>query len=315
MSETVVKINNLVKRYKELIAVDNFNMEIKKGEIFGLLGPNGSGKTTTINCILSLLQYDKGDIEIFGEKMSPKRNDIKRRIGIVSQNVAVFEELTVYENIDYFCGLYINDKAKRKQYVEEAIDFVSLGDFKKFYPKKLSGGLLRRLNIACGIAHKPELIIMDEPTVAVDPQSRNSILEGIEKLNEQGATIIYTSHYMEEVEQICSRILIMDSGKAVALGTKEELKGKIKNTEVIFVDIKKIDEEHIKNLLNYNHIYSVAHENNQLVIKCSGGKHNITNVVEYLSDNNISYDRIYSQLPTLNDVFLEITGKELRDGE
>ena len=175
MAETVVKIDNLVKRYKELIALDHFDLEIKKGEVFGLLGPNGSGKTTTINCLLSLLAYDKGDIEIFGEKMSPVNYGVKKRIGVIMQNVAVFDELTVYENIDYFCGLYITDKATRKKYVDDAIAFVGLEDFVKFHPKKLSGGLLRRLNIACGIAHKPELIILDEPTVAVDPQSRNKI--------------------------------------------------------------------------------------------------------------------------------------------
>ena len=194
MAESIVKIENLVKRYKELIAVDHFNLDIRKGEVFGLLGPNGSGKTTTINCMLSLLNYDKGDIELFGKKMTPTSYDIKRRIGIISQNVAVFDELTVYENIDYFCGLYIRDKELRKKYIDEAIDFTGLGDFVKFRPKKLSGGLLRRLNIACGIAHKPELIILDEPTVAVDPQSRNKILEGILELNKNGATIIYTSH-------------------------------------------------------------------------------------------------------------------------
>jgi ABC-2 type transport system ATP-binding protein len=240
MGETVVSIQNLVKRYKEIVALDHFNLEIQQGEIFGLLGPNGSGKTTTMNCLLSLLSYDQGDIEIFGEKMSPERYDLKRRIGVVMQNVAVFEELTVYENIDYFCGLYIRDKALKKQYVEEALQFVELGDFRKFYPKKLSGGLLRRLNIACGIAHKPELIILDEPTVAVDPQSRNKILEGIVELNRQGATIIYTSHYMEEVEQICSRILIMDKGKNLALGTANELKQKIKNSENVMIDTRNL---------------------------------------------------------------------------
>jgi len=156
--------------------------------------------------------------------MSPDAYDIKRDIGIVMQNVAVFNELTVFENINYFCGLYVPNKKELKALVEEAIEFVGLNEFRKFYPKKLSGGLLRRINIACGIAHKPKLIILDEPTVAVDPQSRNKILEGIMRLNELGATIIYTSHYMEEVEQICSRIMIMDKGKSVAMGTKEELK-------------------------------------------------------------------------------------------
>jgi len=152
--------------------------------------------------------------------MTSTSYDLKREIGVVMQNVAVFDEMTVYENIDYFCGLYIRDKETRKQYVEDAIAFVELQDYKKFLPKKLSGGLLRRLNIACGIAHKPKLIFFDEPTVAVDPQSRNKILEGIVELNKKGATIIYTSHYMEEVEQICSRILIMDKGQKVALGKK-----------------------------------------------------------------------------------------------
>ena len=170
-----------MKKYKELTAVDHLSLEIKKGEIFGLLGPNGSGKTTTISCLLSLLAYNEGNIELFGKPMTPVSYDSKAKIGVILQNVAVFDELNVYENIDCFCGLYIKDKAKRRQYVDEAIEFVGLKDFTKFKPKKLSGGLLRRLNIACGIAHKPELIILDEPTVAVDPQSRNKILEGIEE--------------------------------------------------------------------------------------------------------------------------------------
>ncbi|MCR5201494.1 MAG: ABC transporter ATP-binding protein [Lachnospiraceae bacterium] len=311
--DTVVKVTNLVKRYKELIAVDNFSFEVKQGEIFGLLGPNGSGKSTTINCILSLLKYDKGEIEIFGEKMQGEKPELLKRIGLVGQNVAVFDELTVYENINFFCGLYIKDKDKRKALVDEVIDFVELNDFKKFYPKKLSGGLLRRLNIACGIAHKPELIIFDEPTVAVDPQSRNKILEGIKKLNKEGATIIYTSHYMEEVEEICTNILILDKGKEVARGTTQELKNMIKNTENVIVDSRNITEEAIKDIKNLSHIYKVTYENNVLTIKCNGGKHNISHVLNYLDDNSIKYDRIYSELPTLNDVFLEITGKELRD--
>ena len=245
MAKTVVKIENLVKRYKELIALDHFNLEIKEGEIFGLLGPNGSGKTTTINCLLSLLSFDKGTIEIFGEKMTPSNYKIKKQIGIIMQNVAVFNELNVYENIDYFCGLYITDKSLRKQYVQEAIEFAGLQDFIKFHPKKLSGGLLRRLNIACGIAHKPKLIILDEPTVAVDPQSRNKILEGIAELNRNGATIIYTSHYMEEVEQLCTRIAIMDKGKNLAIGTKDELKKMIKNTETVTIEVLDLSLIHI----------------------------------------------------------------------
>ena len=313
MNTPVIKIENLVKRYHELVALDHFNLEIEEGEIFGLLGPNGSGKTTTINCILSLLSYDKGSIQVFGKEMHPDSYDIKRQLGVVMQNVAVFDELTVYENIDYFCGLYVKDKALRKQYVEEAIDFVGLNEFRKFYPKKLSGGLLRRLNIACGIAHKPKLIFLDEPTVAVGPQSGNKILEGILELNRQGATIIYTSHYMEEVEQICTRIAIMDKGKNLAIGTNEELKQMIKKSEIISVDILDIAEEDINAIRKLPHVYDVIFANHQLQVLCSGGKHNLIRVLDYLQSRDLSFGRVYSELPTLNDVFLEITGKELRD--
>lgn len=313
MSTPVVKVENLVKRYKELIAVDHFNLEIREGEILGLLGPNGSGKTTTINCILSLLSYDKGTIEVFGKEMQPDSYDSKRKIGVVMQNVAVFDALNVYDNIDYFCGLYIKDKQLRRQYVEEAIEFVGLSDYKKFYPKKLSGGLLRRLNIACGIAHKPKLIFLDEPTVAVDPQSRNRILEGILELNRQGATIVYTSHYMEEVEQICTRIAIMDKGKNLATGTTDELKQMIKKKEIISIEILDISDEDILALKELKSVYDVTYENHKLTILCSNGKHNLIHILDYLQTKNLSFGRVYSELPTLNDVFLEMTGKELRD--
>ena len=313
MSTPVIKVENLVKRYKELIAVDHFNLEIREGEILGLLGPNGSGKTTTINCILSLLSYDKGTIEVFGKEMQPDSYDSKRKIGVVMQNVAVFDALNVYDNIDYFCGLYIKDKQLRRQYVEEAIEFVGLSDYKKFYPKKLSGGLLRRLNIACGIAHKPKLIFLDEPTVAVDPQSRNRILEGILELNRQGATIVYTSHYMEEVEQICTRIAIMDKGKNLATGTTDELKQMIKKKEIISIEILDISDEDILALKELKNVYDVTYENHKLIILCSNGKHNLIHILDYLQTKNLSFGRVYSELPTLNDVFLEMTGKELRD--
>ncbi len=311
--KTVVEVKDLVKRYKELVALDHFQLSIKEGEIFGLLGPNGSGKTTTIHCILGLLSYDKGEIQVFGKKMKSNAYDIKREIGVVMQNVAVFDELTVYENVDYFCGLYINDKQTRKQYVEEAIAFAGLEDYVKFYPKKLSGGLLRRLNIACGIAHKPKLIFFDEPTVAVDPQSRNKILEGIRKLNEDGATIVYTSHYMEEVESLCGRIVIMDHGKAIASGTPNELKAMIQNKETVQVEIPKLEKEQRNVLASLPHVYEASYEDTILKLCFDGGNANLIHVLNCLQENNVKYGRIYSELPTLNDVFLEITGKELRD--
>lgn len=309
----VVKIENLVKRYGDLIAIDHLNLNVKEGEIFGLLGPNGSGKTTAINCILALLKFDKGRIEVFGEEMTPTNYKAKRDIGIVMQNVAVFDELTVYENIDYFCGLYVTDKKERKELVERAIVFVGLEDFKKFTPKKLSGGLLRRLNIACGIAHNPKLIILDEPTVAVDPQSRNHILEGIKKLNAEGATIIYTSHYMEEIEQLCTSIAIMDKGKIIAEGTKEEIKSMINHGEKILIEAFDLKENHLKNINLLPNITSVNYADNLLTIKTKSGNSSLGEIVNYIGENKISYGKIYSEQPTLNDVFLEITGKELRD--
>ncbi len=309
----IVEVKNLVKRYDKLLALDHLNLAVKKGEIFGLLGPNGSGKTTAINCILSLLKYDKGSIEIFGKPMRPDAYDIKKNIGIIMQNVAVFEELTVYENISYFCSLYVKDKKEVKQLTEEAIVFVSLQDFTKFLPKKLSGGLLRRLNIACGIAHKPGLIILDEPTIAVDPQSRNKILERIKKLNENGATVIYTSHYMEEVEQLCSRISIIDKGKVIATGTKDELKNMISLGEKITVEAYNLKEEQLDEMMRISNIAQVDYSDNLLEIKSKKGKNNLIHILDYLQSHDINFGKIFTEMPTLNDVFLEITGKELRD--
>ena len=311
MSE-IIKVDGLVKRYKELIAVDNFSMSVNEGEILGLLGPNGSGKSTTINCILSLLEFDKGTITIMGKEMSPKAYDIKSQIGVVPQEVSVFEELTVYENIDFFCGLYIKDKEERKKKVQEAIDFVGLNEFKKFRPKKLSGGLKRRLNIACGIAHNPKIIFFDEPTVAVDPQSRNKILEGIEELREKGATIIYTSHYMEEVEQLADRVIIIDKGQLIAEGSVDKLKSMIKKSEMIKIEAKGISEEDLEKLRRLDNIFSVNYDGKYLKVEAGKGN-NLVEIIKVLEEKGYKMKNVYSEQPTLNDVFLELTGKELRD--
>lgn len=311
--ENIIEVKNLTKKYKDLTAVDDLSFEVKKGEILGLLGPNGSGKSTTINCLLSLLYFDNGSIKLFGKEMKPDSYDLKSKIGVVFQDVSVFNELTVYENIDYFCGLYISDKNKRKQYVEDAIRLVGLENFKNFYPEKLSGGLLRRLNIACGIAHKPELIFLDEPTVAVDPQSRNNILDGIKKLRDNGSTIVYTTHYMEEVELICDRIIIIDKGKLIASGTADELKELSNIEEKVTVEMSEFDTSFIPKIQKLDNVDEVKYSNNILHVTYHSGKNNITEMMEYLRNNNIKYNKIYSERPTLNDVFLELTGKELRD--
>ena len=242
MNQTVVKIENLVKRYKDVLALDHFNLEIEEGEVFGLLGPNGSGKTTTINCLLSLLTYDKGTIEVFGKPMRPDSYSLKRNIGVVMQNVAVFEELTVYENIDYFCGLYVKNKTERRKLVGEAIEFVGLEDYTKFLPKKLSGGLLRRLNIACGIAHQPKLIIMDEPFVGLDPKAVFDMKEIMREMCKEGKTIFFSTHILEVAEKLCSRVAIIKQGKIVKVGNMEEVKGD-ESLEKVFLEL---DEENLE---------------------------------------------------------------------
>ena len=311
--ESVIKVKNLTKLYKKKKAIDDLSFDVYKGEILGFLGPNGSGKSTTINCILSLLNFSKGTIEIFGKEMKPNAYDLKRKIGVVFQDVAVFNELTVYDNIDYFCGLYINDNDKRKKYIDDAINLVGLQEFKKYYPKQLSGGLLRRLNIACGIAHKPEIIFLDEPTVAVDPQSRNNILDGIKKLRADGATIVYTTHYMEEVEIICDRVIILDKGKIIASGTNDDLKELARIKEKITVESKEIESVHLNQIKNLPEVQDVNYEDGILKIAYANEKNNLENIIDYLKSNKIKYRKIYSERPTLNDVFLELTGKELRD--
>lgn len=309
----IIEVKNLTKEYKNLKAIDNLSFDVFEGEILGLLGPNGSGKSTTINSILQLLNYSSGSIKIFGHVMKPDSYEIKKDIGVIFQEVAVFQELTVYENIDYFCGLYIRDKEIRRKYVMDAINLVGLNDFIKFYPKELSGGLLRRLNIACGIAHKPKLIFLDEPTVAVDPQSRNNILDGIKKLRDEGATIVYTTHYMEEVEIICDRIIILDKGKIIAKGTTDELKTLAKLEEKITVEVKNISEEILKEIKEFKTVLDLNYQGNTLVIVYKKGKDNLGELIDYLHEKKVAYSKIFSERPTLNDVFLKLTGKDLRD--
>lgn len=311
--QKTIEVKNLTKKYKNKKAVDHLSFSVLEGEILGLLGPNGSGKSTTINCILSLLHFDEGTITIFGHEMKPNAYAIKKEIGVVFQDIAVFDELTVMDNIDYFCGLYIKDRKLRETYVMDAIQLVGLEEFKKYYPKQLSGGLLRRLNIACGISHKPKLIFFDEPTVAVDPQSRNNILDGIKTLREEGATIIYTTHYMEEVELLCDRVIILDRGTIIASGTIDELKTLSSMEEKISVEGIELDEEMIKEIKKCKYVEQVRYDNSVLVVTYKKGKNNLTDLMDYFKEKKIVYNKIFSERPTLNDVFLELTGKELRD--
>ena len=298
----VVEVKNLTKKYNEKsIALDDVSLDIKEGEILGILGPNGSGKTTLINSILGLIKYQKGDIKLFGKSLD---NETKSKIGIVPQELAFFDTLSAEENIDFFCSLYIKDSKLRKQYVKEAIDFVALNGHEKKTAKSLSGGLQRRLNIACGIVHKPTLIFLDEPTVAIDPQSRNFILEGLKTLNKNGATIVYTTHYMEEAEILCDRIAIMDIAKFSMIGTKSEIMEKMNIKSIIHLSLENPNDssklpEKIRNIKENEYILPFDYSLDELL--------------SYLKDNNIKYNMEQVLTPTLNDLFLILTGRKLRD--
>lgn len=309
----VVEVENLVKRFDRLIALDHLDIKIEEGEIFGVLGPIGCGKTTLINCILSLYHIDKGQVKVFGEKMSLSANHIKKRLGFVMQYPAVFNELTVSENITYFCSLYINDKNAVRRLVSEVIEFLDLQGFEGFYPQKLSTGLLSRLNMACGIVHKPDFIILDEPTFSADPQSRNKILSCVKQLNQGGATILYSSHSMEEVESLCHRIAMLDKGKLVACGSADELKNMISLGEKITVEAFSITENQVSELRRLPNVSSVVYEDNKLRIHSKKGKNNLIYILDYLQRNEIQFGKMFTEMPTLNDVFLEITGKDIKD--
>lgn len=245
--------------------------------------------------------------------MTPENYAVKAMIGVVPQDVAVFEELSVQENIDYFCGLYVADKEKRQGLIEEVIQLVGLENFVTFHPGELSGGLKRRLNIACGIAHKPRLIFLDEPTVAVDPQSRNKILESIKELNRQGATIVYTTHYMEEVEILCDQIVIMDQGQVIAKGTKESLKDMVRTADRLTIDIPLLPDHVLVAIQNTITANGIVYKDGQLQVTTTELNAVLLPILTLLQAEKISYGKIATKEATLNDVFLEITGKELRD--
>ncbi|KYO68593.1 ABC transporter ATP-binding protein [Thermovenabulum gondwanense] len=309
----IVKVEGLTKRFGDIIALDNVNLEIEEGEIYGLLGPNGAGKTTAINIICGLLNVDKGRVYVFEKEIRQAADYIKRNIGIVPQDIAIYGDLSAYENVRFFASLYGLKGKELKESVEMALEFVGLIDKAKEMPNRFSGGMKRRLNVACAIAHKPKLIIMDEPTVGIDPQSRNHILESVKKLNKMGSTIIYTSHYMEEVEAICTKISIMDHGKIIAEGTKEELISMVTDTNTTFITVGSvvgIDEEKLKEITGVK-----AVEINENVVKIISSRDvcNLDKIIQYFTSKDIPIKNIKSEIPDLETVFLTLTGRKLRD--
>ncbi|MGG1574715.1 ABC transporter ATP-binding protein [Fictibacillus sp. NRS-1165] len=309
----VLEINNLTKKFGDFIAVDNMSLTIKVGEIFGFLGSNGAGKSTTINMIVGLLRSNEGEIKILGKNIANHSKFAKMNIGIVPQDLAIYEDMTAYENVRFFAGLYGLRGAELNNRVTEALDFVGLHDKQKSFPKNFSGGMKRRLNIACAIAHQPKLIIMDEPTVGIDPQSRNYILNSVRKLNEKGCTVIYTSHYMEEVEEICSRIAIVDHGKVIAEGTKEQLKAIITDTKDIWVNVKSNESIEENELKEINGVNTVQVEENIIKINSQAEVGNLNKIIQYFINREIEIRSLQEQAPNLETVFLTLTGRNLRD--
>lgn len=309
----VIEIKNLVKRYDKIIALDYLNLMVKEGQIHGILGPAGSGKTTLTDCILGLKKYDKGSILLWGKKMERDSYELKRDIGVVLEEEAVFEELTLYENISYFCSLYLGDKQKVKEYTKETIEFLGLEDFIRLYPKKLSPGLLRRLNFACGIVHKPKLLILDEPIEDTDPHSKKKIMDSIVELKNRGTTILYFSQEIDEIEQLCTEITMLDKGKVIAQGTKEELKDMISLGEKITVEVYSLSENQLKDISQLPNVSGTEYNNQSLIIRAKKGRNNLMTLLDYLQEQKIPFGRIITEMPTLDDVYLEITGKELKD--
>lgn len=314
MIVSIVVLDQVSKSFGDVTAVDKVSLKIMEGEIFGLLGPNGAGKSTTINMMTGLLTVEKGRIRILGKDIQKNKKEAKANIGIVPQDIAIYEDLTSLENVKFFAGLYGLKGRELEDAALEALEFTGLSDRRKEFPKNFSGGMKRRLNIACAIAHKPKLIIMDEPTVGIDPQSRNHILQSVKTLNKMGSTIIYTSHYMEEVEEICSRIAIMDHGKVIALGTCEELKNLINDRDIVMVTVSDpasmVSAEKIREIPG---VEAVDISENTVKITSAREVANLDRIILYFIKNNIAIKGVESKTPDLETVFLSLTGRKLRD--
>lgn len=309
----ILEVKNLVKRYGETLAVDNVSFSIKEGEIFGLLGPNGAGKTTAINTIIGIKTPDKGDVNIFGKDIKKHALEIKKHIGIVPQEIAIYPDLTAYENVEFFGRLYNLKGALLKESVENVLEFTGLIDRSKQLVKKFSGGMKRRLNIACALVHNPKLIIMDEPTVGIDPQSRSHILESVKKLRDEGSTVIYTSHYMEEVEELCTDIAIMDHGKIIVRGTKEELKAYVSIEDKTVIALNAVNYTVVDCIKKIGNVIDCSVSGNVLTIISKKGSSNLSEIIHCIIDLGLEIISLSTEKPDLETVFLTLTGRTLRD--
>jgi ABC-2 type transport system ATP-binding protein len=309
----IIQIKDTVKRYGSLLSVDHLNLDIREGEIFGLLGPNGAGKSTTINMLSGLLPIDKGDITVQGVSVTSDPLKVKGMLGLVPQDLAIYEELTAIENVTFFARLYGLKGKLLQERVKEALAFVGLSDRSKDKPGSFSGGMKRRLNIACAITHRPKVIIMDEPTVGIDPQSRNHILESVKELNRLGSTIIYTTHYMEEVEAIGTRVGIIDKGRLIACGTKVELVERVSDEEKLVIDAEGLTEEALGELELHPKVNKLLRTGSGLELYMGSSHAYLQDVLFILTKHNVKLQSITRVEPDLESLFLSLTGKTLRD--
>jgi ABC-2 type transport system ATP-binding protein len=309
----VASVRDVVKRFGSTLALDHVDFEIENGEILGLLGPNGAGKTTAIRALSGLVDVDSGAIELFETPQRPGVMKLKERIGLVTQEITVFEDLSARENLRFFGGLYGLRGQELKDRIAETLEFVGLTENADKRVKKYSGGMKRRLNVACALTHHPELLIMDEPTVGIDPQSRNHILESVRALRAKGTTILYTSHYMEEVQAIASRVLIMDQGHIIARGTVDELVERIQYEEHVTLEVGQPTPAVLEAIGRIAGVKQVSQQGTMLSITSEAGSRNLDKIISCAQSAG-GVRSIRADRPTLEDVFLTLTGKKLRDG-
>ena len=311
--ENLISVKNLEKSFKENKVLKGISFDVNAGEILCILGPNGAGKTTTINILTAALGGDGGEITFKGVPIGRQLRKYKQSLGIVPQDISLYEELSAEQNLSFFASLYGLHGSALRDAVDKALVFAGLDDRRRDKVKTFSGGMKRRLNIACAIAHEPEVVIMDEPTVGIDPQSRNYILESIKKLRDKGVTVIYTTHYMEEVEVISSRIIIMDHGTIIAEGTKESLKAGIENEKRYTIDIEENGKIKRDEFFAIEGVKSVKIEDNSIEITSIRGIENLDRIIALLSNRGERIKNITSENASLEMVFLKLTGRKLRD--
>ncbi|MBG9791335.1 antibiotic ABC transporter ATP-binding protein [Paenibacillus dendritiformis] len=313
MSQPILQVTGLEKRFNDFRALQDISFEIFPGEIVCFLGPNGAGKSTTINILAALLRYDGGEIRFQGERVEKHPARFKKSLGIVPQDIAIYENIPAEANVKFFAALYGLRGEPLQRAAEEALGFVGLSGRKREKPKTFSGGMKRRLNIACAIAHKPRFIIMDEPTVGIDPQSRNHILESIKALRDEGASIIYTTHYMEEVEEIATRIIIIDHGRMIASGTKDELKEQLGEEKLYDVEVEDASVADPDELYRIDGVKNVYADNNRIRITTLKGIENLDKIIALLMSRGMKIINLTSASASLEMVFLKLTGRTLRD--